>query len=226
MGSPHGPAVRRPTVWVNCACSLDGRLAFAEGKRAPLSGPEDLVRVQELRAEVDAILVGVGTVVKDDPSLRVHWELLGKPPGRNPTRVIVDASGRTPSGARVLDGNTPTLIATSRRSTRKFPAHVRTVVAGADRVDLAALFAELFDLGIRKLLVEGGAEILSSVLRAGLFDRFSIYYAPVIVGGASAPPVVSGPESRGPDDVTTLELTRLERLGVGYLATYVPSPRR
>jgi 2,5-diamino-6-(ribosylamino)-4(3H)-pyrimidinone 5'-phosphate reductase len=217
---------RRPFVWVNCAASLDGRLAFAGGQRAHLSGPEDLERVQRLRADSDAILVGVGTVVKDDPSLRVHWELLGQPPGKNPTRVVVDASGRTPTNARVLDGATPTIIATSERSTRVFPPHVRTIIAGPTRVDLGRLFTALYDLGIRRLMVEGGAEILSSVLRAGLFDRFTVYYAPTVIGGATAPPVVSGPETKGSDDAVTFELVGLERVGAGYLATYAPPARK
>jgi len=222
MGPPSESPPLRPYVWVNCAASLDGRLAFAGGKRAGLSSPEDLERVQRLRADADAILVGVGTVVKDDPSLRVHWELLGQPPGKNPTRVIVDASGRTPTGARVLDGSTPTIVATSERAKRVFPPHVRTIVAGATRVDLARLFAVLHAQGFRRLMVEGGAEILSSVLREGLFDRFSIYYAPTVIGGSTAPPVVSGPETTGPDDAVPLELLGLERLGEGYLATYAP----
>ena len=226
MGSPRASSTRRPAVWVNCAASLDGRLAFAVGRRAALSGPEDLARVQRLRAGSDAILVGVGTVVKDDPSLRVHWELLGEPPGPNPTRIVVDGSGRTPASARVLDGSTPTIIATSERSKRTFPSHVRTIVAGAARVDLGRLFSVLYELGVRKLMVEGGAEILSSVLRESLFDRFSIYYAPVVVGGTTAPPVVTGPEAKGPEDVTEFELVGLERLGVGFLATYAPPGRR
>jgi 2,5-diamino-6-(ribosylamino)-4(3H)-pyrimidinone 5'-phosphate reductase len=217
-----GPVIRRPHVWVNCAASLDGRLAFAGGKRAHLSGPEDLARVQRLRAQSDAILVGVGTVVKDDPSLRVHWELLGLPPGKNPTRIVVDASGRTPAHARVLDRSTPTIVATSERATRVFPPHIRTVVSGSTRVDLGRLFATLFDLGFRQLMVEGGAEILSSVLRAKLFDRFTVYYAPVVIGGATAPTLVSGPESRDADETTTFRLLSVERIGVGYLATYAP----
>lgn len=221
MDAPKGSPAERPAVWVNCAASLDGRLAFAGGKRAHLSCPEDLARVQRLRANADAILVGVGTVVKDDPSLRVHWELLGETPGKNPTRVVVDASGRTPSNARVLDGSTPTIIATSERSTRVFPPHVRTIVAGASRVDLRRLFGLLYGLGIRRLMVEGGAEILSSVLREGLFDRFTIFYAPTVIGGTTAPPVVSGPETSTTDDATTLELVGLERVGIGYVATYV-----
>ena len=226
MGSPGKGSRRRPAVWVNCAASLDGRLAFAGGKRAALSGPEDLERVQHLRAGSDAILIGVGTVIKDDPSLRVHWELLGEPPGPNPTRVIVDGSGRTPVTARVLDGSTPTIVATSERCTRTFPPQVRRVVAGKTRVDLADLFEQLYGLGVRRLMVEGGAEILSSVLRDALFDRFSVYYAPLVVGGATAPPMVSGPETAGPEDLAAFELIGLERLGPGYLATYAPSGRR
>lgn len=226
MGSPGDSALRRPAVWVNCAASLDGRIAFAGGKRAALSGPEDLVRVHRLRAGSDAILVGVGTVVKDDPSLRVHWELLGEPAGPNPTRIVVDGSGRTPTNARVLDGSTPTIVATSERSTRTFPPHVKRIVAGSRRVDMGRLFSQLYDIGIRKLMVEGGAEILSSVLREGLFDRFSVYYAPIVVGGATAPSMVSGPETLGPEGVAPLELLGLERLGAGYLATYARSGQR
>lgn len=226
MGVPEGLAARRPVVWVNCAASLDGRLAFAGGVRARLSSPEDLLRVQRLRASADAVLVGVGTVVKDDPSLRVHWDMLEEPARPNPTRVVIDASGRTPEGARVLDGSAPTIIATSERSSRTFPAHVRTIVAGRSRVDLAQLFAHLHSSGIRKLMVEGGAEVLSSVLRGGLFDRLTIYYAPVIIGGSSAPPIVSGSETPSPDELLRLHLEGVDRVGEGYVATYVPGAAR
>ncbi|EQD29124.1 2,5-diamino-6-hydroxy-4-(5-phosphoribosylamino)pyrimidine 1-reductase, partial [mine drainage metagenome] len=105
----------RPFVWLNAAMSLDGRLAYAEGRRALLSGPEDLRRVQDLRRSLDAILVGSGTVLADDPSLRVHWERVVEDPplrGAQPTRVVLDARGRLPSGARVLDGSLPTLVFT------------------------------------------------------------------------------------------------------------------
>ena len=226
MGSPNDAQAPRPTVWVNCAASLDGRIAFAGGKPAALSGPEDMERVQRLRAGSDAILVGVGTIIEDDPSLRVHWELLGSPPGRNPARVVVDGSGRTPPNARVLDGSIPAIIATSERSTRTFPSNVTVVVAGETRVDLGRLFEVLRELGIRKLMVEGGAQILSSVLRGGLFDVLSVYYAPVVIGGTTAPPVVSGPETPTLEDVTTFELVALEQLGTGYLASYTLPGRR
>ncbi|HTT15047.1 MAG TPA: dihydrofolate reductase family protein [Thermoplasmata archaeon] len=210
----------RPAVWVNCAASLDGRLAFAGGRRARLSSPEDLVRVQRLRANADAILVGVGTVILDDPALRVHWDLLGEPEGPNPTRVVVDASGRTPAHARVLDGSAPTIVGTSRANGRSYPAHVEVVVAGADTVDLAELFRALAQRGLRRLLVEGGASILSSVLRGGLFDRFTIYYAPVVIGGPTAPPVARGPDVVALDQAVPLVLESLDRVGEGYVATY------
>ncbi len=212
----------RPEVWVNCAASFDGRLAYADGARARLSSSEDLVRVQKLRRDSDAILVGVGTVVKDDPSLRVHWELLGEPVGRNPTRVVVDGSGRTPESARVLDQTAPTIIATSRRSTRHFPPHVRVVVCGERRVEIPELFLRLHDLGVRRILVEGGAAILSSVLRSGLFDRLTVYTAPVGIGGATAPPVLAGPETRGSDETVDLHLVGIDRVGEGFVATYTP----
>lgn len=219
-GAPPRP--QRPAVWVNCAASADGRLAYAGGRRARLSSPEDLVRVQRLRANSDAILVGVGTVVADDPSLRVHWDLLGEPEGRSPTRIVVDSTGRTPDRARVLDGSVPTLVAVAARCRRAFPEGVETIVAGPTTVDLAELFVRLHERGIRRLMVEGGAEILSSVLRGGLFDRFTVYYAPRVIGGASAPPVAAGPDVGTDVPPVELRLTALERLGEGFLATYVP----
>ncbi len=221
IGPGEFPA-RRPSVWVNCAASLDGRLAYAGGARARLSAAEDLVRVQRLRAFSDAILVGVGTVLHDDPSLRVHWELLGERPRRDPTRVVLDSTGRTPATAKVLDGTAPTVVATSERSTRVFPSHVHAIVVGRTRVDLASLLPLLYEIGIRRLMVEGGADVIASTLRGGLFDRLTIYYAPVVIGGTTAPPVATGSETRGAADAVPLSLVGLERLGEGYVATYVP----
>jgi 2,5-diamino-6-(ribosylamino)-4(3H)-pyrimidinone 5'-phosphate reductase len=215
----------RPHVWVNCAVSLDGRLAFAGGARARLSGPEDLERVHRIRAGSDAILVGVGTVVKDDPSLRVHWELLGEEPRRVPLRVIVDGSGRLPDRSRVLDGSIPTIVATTEHNPRRYPDGVQRIEAGQDSVDLARVFGRLRDQGVERLMVEGGGRILASVARAGLFDRWTIYYAPVVIGGTTAPPMVEGAEAVGPPDLVGVRLEGLERLGTGYVATYVPGAR-
>jgi len=216
------PPADRPWVVLNCAVSMDGRLAFAGGARARLSSPEDLERVQKLRSEVDGIVVGVGTVVLDDPSLRVHWELLGRAPGPSPARIVVDGTGRTPETARVLDRSAPTIVLVSERSRRKFPSHVRTIVAGKDRVDLPRAFGELRREGHRRLLVEGGAAVLASVARAGLFDRWTVYYAPVAIGGTTAPPLLAGPETHGFDESVRLRLSGVAPLGDGFVATFVP----
>jgi len=216
------PPPGRLSVWLNCAVSLDGRLAFAEGARARLSSPEDLERVHRLRAAVDGIVVGVGTVLADDPSLHVRWELVGRPPGPGPQRIILDSRGRIPERARVLDGSAPTIVATTRQNRRSYPSPVRTVIAGDETVDLGALFEELRRLGLRRLLVEGGAAVLASVVRAGLFDRWTIYYAPVVIGGSRAPPMLSGRESHDFAGSVRVKLADLERLGDGFLATFVP----
>ena len=214
------PTPARPRIHLNCAVSLDGRLAYAGGRRALLSGPQDLARVQGLRASLDAILVGVGTVIADDPSLRVHWDLLGKAPGRSPLRVVLDASGRTPPTARVLDGSQPTLLVTSVDSRREYPVPVEVFRAGTDRVDLPELLEELVRRGIRSLLVEGGSEVLASVLRAGLVDELTVFVAPVVIGGRTAPTMVAGAET-----VDTAGAVRLRRgaavsLDDGFLLSY------
>jgi 2,5-diamino-6-(ribosylamino)-4(3H)-pyrimidinone 5'-phosphate reductase len=213
----------RPEIFVNCAVSLDGRLAYAGGRRARISGPEDLARVQWLRADVDAILVGVGTVLLDDPSLRVHWEMIDRPVGKDPARVVVDSNGRTPPTARVLDGSAPTVFAVSTTCQRTFPAGVDVVRAGAPRVDLGAVFAELGRRGVRKLLVEGGAEILASVLRSDLWDRLTVYVAPVAIGGPTAPPMLGGPDSADGTATVPLRFVGAEPTDDGVLLTYRPA---
>jgi 2,5-diamino-6-(ribosylamino)-4(3H)-pyrimidinone 5'-phosphate reductase len=223
MPERPGASDLRPHVWVNCAVSVDGRLALDGGGRLALSGPEDLRRVHGLRASSDAILVGVGTVVHDDPSLSVHWDLLGEAVRTPPTRVVVDASGRTPAHARVLDGSVRTIVATTDRNTRSYPDRVERIVAGHDEVELGTLFVRLRERGIERLMVEGGARILAAVARQGLFDRWTVYTAPVIVGAGTAPALVEGPAAVRPEDLSRFRLASVEPLGEGFVATYLPA---
>ncbi len=214
----------RPEVWVNCAASADGRIAFRGGLRARLSSPEDLRRVHTLRSQVDGIVVGVGTVILDDPSLGIRWERIGQPPGPPPHRIVVDGSGRTPPGARVLDGSQPTTVATTSRSRRTFPEGVRTIVAGTDRVDFGQLFAALRAAGMRRLLVEGGAQVLATVLGERRFDRLTVYYAPTLLGDAGAPPIVARAAASSFDSAIPLTLEGVAPVGEGYVASYIPAP--
>ena len=219
-----GPAtIGRPYVQVNCAVSLDGRLAFAGGKRAALSGPTDLARVQRLRAELGAVLVGVGTVILDDPSLRVHWELLRRPPGPSPVRICLDGSGRLPTSARFLDGSQPTIVATTESARRTYPSSVETLVAGAGpEVDLPSLLQALAARGLRGVLVEGGSRVIASFLRAGVVDRMTVYVAPVLIGGATAPSLMAGPETHSPDEWIELLRESVEPLDDGVLLSLRP----
>lgn len=217
-----GPAENHLTVRVNCAISLDGRLAYAGGERARLSGRDDLTRVMRIRAAVDGILVGVGTVLTDDPSLRVHWELLGGAPGKSPTRIILDSQGRIPAEAKVLDGSIPTLVASADGCTREYPSHVQRFVGGSPRVDLEALLAHLHSLGMRSILVEGGGQVLASFLRAGLFDELTVFVAPLIIGGESAPRMVGGPDEPGAEGAVPLRRTATRPLDHGVLLTFSP----
>ncbi len=218
---PFGPG--RPRVIVNCAVSVDGRLAYAKGRRAHLSGPEDLHRVHALRADADAILVGIGTVLLDDPSLRVKPEMLDRPNGRTPLRVVIDSNGRTPVAARVLDRTAPTLVATSAGCEREFPPDVARFRGGATGGDLPGLLEHLVARGIRSVLVEGGARVIASFVRAGLVDRLHVYVAPVLIGGTTAPSLMLGPECPGPEAAVGLAVESVERLGAGTLITYRPA---
>ncbi|MCI4345687.1 MAG: dihydrofolate reductase family protein [Thermoplasmata archaeon] len=205
-------ASRRPEVLVNCAVSLDGKLAYAGGARARLSGPNDLRRVQELRAKCDAILVGAGTVRLDDPSLRVHWELLGTAPRRDPAH------------SRVLDGSRPTLIAVPRGSHRVYPTGVEQWRSTRDRVELAPLLDHLAGRGVSRILVEGGATVLASFFRQMLVDELTVYVAPLLIGGSTAPSLLGGEECPDAERAIPLARTGVEPLDDGVLLRFRPRP--
>jgi len=177
----------RPTVTVSYAQTLDGRLATADGRSQWISGPESLRFTHGLRAAHDAVVVGVGTVCQDDPRLTVRLV-----EGRNPLRVVVDSTLRLPVASAVLaDGAAAgTLLATTERAPAvrrdalsALGATVLTLPHDADgRVDLGALLAELHACQVGSAMVEGGAALITSVLRARLADRLAVCIAPKILG--------------------------------------------
>ncbi len=196
--------------------SLDGKIAFADGRPARLSNEEDLARMHRLRAEVDAILVGVGTVLKDDPKLTVKAEYAK---GRNPLRVVLDSGGKTPDHAHVLDGSAETLIATTVDCTREF-ARAQVFRAGKDEVDLVALLDHLSSRGVKTVLVEGGSTAIWSFLRQRLADELRVFVASTVLGGHAAPTLAGGPGVRSLEDSFRLRLEKVERLGDGLLIEY------
>jgi len=206
----------RPRVVINAAMSVDGKIALSDGKGVRLSNEEDLRRVHRLRAKVDAILVGVGTVLKDDPKLTVKTEYAK---GRNPLRVVLDSDGKTPATSHVLDGSAATLIVTSEECKRTFaPAEVLRI--GKNEVDLPGLLDRLAARNVRSILVEGGSTVIWSFLRKGLADELKVFVSSRVLGGHAAPTLAGGPGVTSLDEAPRLRLERIERLGDGALLEY------
>lgn len=206
-------------VHVNAAMSVDGKLSTRHRDQVTISGPNDFDRVAELRRTQDGILVGVGTILADDPALTVD------PPESTPTRIVADTDARTPTDATVLDDRAPTIVligesAPPERVSALEAAGATTVAAGTDRVDLSSAFATLETRGIESLLVEGGGELIFSLFDAGLVDTLTVYIGSVVIGGAEAPTLVDGTGFGHPDSFPQLRLRALEEIDDGILATY------
>jgi 2,5-diamino-6-(ribosylamino)-4(3H)-pyrimidinone 5'-phosphate reductase len=223
-------------VTVNAATSLDGKLSTREREQVVLSGPADFARVDRLRATVDAVLVGVGTVLADDPSLTVDDPDLvetrsARGDAPQPTRVVADSRGRTPTDARILDDAAPTVVLTTDAAPtdriEQYRSAGATVLVRRDesadspRVSLPDAFDALEDRGIEHVLVEGGGEVLFSLFDAGLVDRLSVYVAPTILGGRDAPTLVDGAGFLDPAQAPALELTDVERMDDGLVLSFV-----
>lgn len=188
----------RPFVVLKMASSLDGKTAATDGTSRWITSEAARADVQRLRAWADAIVVGAGTALADDPSLTVRGpELRG---ARPPMRVLVDSAGRVAAGLRLFDRSAPTLVATTDRAPD--PSVRAWTDAGADvvmldrdgdgRVSLAALVAELGKRDVQGALLEGGATLAWSAIRDDQIDRVVVYVAPMLVGGSAAPTMLDG----------------------------------
>jgi diaminohydroxyphosphoribosylaminopyrimidine deaminase/5-amino-6-(5-phosphoribosylamino)uracil reductase len=209
----------RPRVTLKAAASLDGKVAAPDGTSQWITGPAARADGHRLRAEADAVLVGAGTALADDPRLTVR---LPGHAGRQPLRVLADATGRVGPGGHLFDGEAPTLVATT-------PAAPGTAVdawkaAGAEvlickqdpggrGVDLDDLLRALAARGVLELLVEGGPRLQASLWAAGLADRLVWYLAPLAIGGAGAPGLLGGAGAATLADARRLRLASVDRLG-------------
>jgi riboflavin-specific deaminase-like protein len=201
--------------------SADGKIGFVTRAQAKISSEEDLRRVHKLRAASDAIVVGIGTVLADDPKLTVGREYAR---GKNPIRIILDSRGRTPKGAHVLDGKVPTIIFTNSRCNRNF-GRAEVIGCGEGRVNLVEMLDILSKKGVRKVLVEGGEAVIWSFLSEGLVDQFKVFTGSIVLGGKGGPTPAGGPGVRRIEDALHLRLRKVTRLGGGVLLEYVPAVR-
>jgi diaminohydroxyphosphoribosylaminopyrimidine deaminase/5-amino-6-(5-phosphoribosylamino)uracil reductase len=207
-----------PFVTLKMAASLDGKVAARDGTSRWITGEEARRDVHRLRAASGAILVGAGTVVADDPSLTVR--LTGFR-GRPPLRVVVDAAGRASAAAALFDAAAPTLVVTAagvdeglRRAWEDRGAEVVVVEGGAVvSVSLEALVELLGKREIQSVLIEGGPSLAWSAVEAGVVDRFVLYVAPKLVGGAGAPGILGGDGVGTLADALPVEIASVERVG-------------
>jgi 2,5-diamino-6-(ribosylamino)-4(3H)-pyrimidinone 5'-phosphate reductase len=215
-------------VVVNAAMSADGKLSSREREQIAISGPRDFDRVDTLRADSDAVMVGVGTVLADDPSLtldsdRRRADRLERGDPASPARVVADSQLRTPLDARVLSDDAETVLlagadAPGERASQLESAGATVLRAGRGRVDLPAALSALESRGIDQLMVEGGGELIYSLFAADLVDRLSVFVGSLVIGGRDAPTLADGDGFR--DGFPTLTLDSVERIDDGALLAY------
>lgn len=177
----------RPQVTLKLATSLDGRIAMASGESRWITGEAARLEGHRLRAAHDAILVGVETVLADDPELTAR--LHGRPVDQ-PLRVVLDSGLRTPPKAKVASGG-DSLILTAAPPSRVGTAVVEQVEASEGRPSVIACLSALKRRGVASVLIEGGGQVAASFLRAGLVDRLEWFRAPILLGGEGRPCVAA-----------------------------------
>ncbi|HPY60555.1 MAG TPA: 2,5-diamino-6-(ribosylamino)-4(3H)-pyrimidinone 5'-phosphate reductase [Methanospirillum sp.] len=217
----------RPYVIVNVAVSADGKLSTRERRQVKISGKDDFDRVDELKAGCDAIMVGIGTVLADDPSLTVKSDARidararnGKP--EHPVRIVVDSKGRTPPDAKILHkGPGLRIIAVSDMASEgdvtALKQHAKVIHAGGEFVDLLILLEKLHELGINRLMVEGGGTLIWGLLSAGLVDELLVFVGNIIIGGKDAPTLADGTGYIYEPDFISLELVHALPMEEGVL---------
>jgi len=202
----------RPFVTAKFAMSLDGKIATTTGESRWISGEQSRLHAHRLRHQHDAILVGINTVLQDDPELTTRVE---GHDARQPLRIVLDSQLRIRQSARVVGANT--LIATTRQG-NVGAAEVLTLPATEEgRVNLEALLDELGRRDVLSVLVEGGGEVHASLFARGLVDKVVAYVAPRLIGGRDAPGPLGGKGIERLDDATNLTETDVTRLGDDFL---------
>lgn len=217
----------RPHVVVNVAMSADGKLSTRERRQVRISGSQDFNRVDRLKAGCDAVMVGIGTVLADDPSLTVKGEECrqhrrDRGADEHPARIVVDSRARIPLDASILHkGSGQRIVAVSRKADpvkiAALAAYATVIPTGEQQVDLADLMDELGRRGIRRIMVEGGGELIASLIREGLVDEIYTFIGNLVIGGKEAPTLADGEGCIDEKDFCRLTLIETRRIENGIL---------
>lgn len=225
----------RPSVVVNVAMSADGKLSTRERRQIKISGAVDLARVDRLKADCDAVMVGIGTVLADDPSLTVkNPDLKSRRQqegnAEHPVRVVIDSRARISPDASVLnkgDGLRVVAVSESADPARVdvLRAKATVIVTGDEEVDLARVLDELGAMGIRRLMVEGGGTLIAGLVRARLVDEMYTYIGSIVIGGKDAPTLADGPGWIKEAEFARLVLADVTRMDDGILLHWTVKPQ-
>lgn len=220
-----------PFVLLKAGASLDGRLATSRGDSKWITSEESRLRVHQIRNEYDAVLVGIGTVLNDNPLLTVRLE---SKKTKNPVRVIIDSLARIPFSAQVVSTakEVPTILATTEQASME---KIRTlqelglgiVITGSKNghVDLEQLLAKLAERDITSLMVEGGSRLNGALFEAGLVDKLVFFYSPMLIGGQEAPAMIGGKGTETLSGALKLEISQVERVGEDIMVTAYPKQK-
>jgi len=223
----HNMLNNKPFVISKFAMTLDGKIATHNGHSKWITSEEARLQVHKLRHEIDGILVGVGTVVADDPMLTTR---LPHREGKNPVRIILDSELKTPLKAKVVDtSEAQTIIVcgqevdeTKLKQLKEKGVEILSVSKTEYGLNLHEMLDELYKIGITDLLVEGGAEINGSFLRSRLINKFLVYMAPKILGGRNSKSPFAGIDIDHVDEGLQLEIDSIEQLGPDLCITAYP----
>lgn len=217
----------RPFIFINAAMSADGKISTVKRNQVRISGDNDFQRVDHMRAGADALMVGIGTVLADNPSLTIKSRSLqnerkNRCGCENPMRIVVDSMARTPLDADIFrKGMGERLIAVCESAPAERVDKLREkaliITAGRERVDLVALMHGLKGMGVDTLMVEGGATLNWALISRGLVDEVYTYVGAIILGGENAPSLVDGEGYDDSKKAARLELLSVEKLDNGAL---------
>ena len=183
----------KPYIHLNSAMTADGKIATKDST-LNISGHDDLIRVHNLRKKYDAIMVGINTILIDNPRLSIHK--IDSKKEDNPTRIVIDSSARTPLDSRVLNDDADTIIITSDKAEKedieRLSKKALVFSVGDDKVNLTEAMDKLYEMGIASILLEGGATLNYSMLEERLVDKISVCIGSKILGGKDSVTLVDG----------------------------------
>ena len=221
-----------PFTIAKFAMSLDGKISTRSGESKWITGPESRAIVHNVRKTCDAILVGVNTVILDDPQLTAR-DQQGLPLDHQPLKVIIDTHGRTPPTSRFLSEPGQSLLFCSENApTEKVSALIQagarvihTKQSQDGQIDLPSVMEHLGEIGVVKALIEGGGSIIGSFFDSGLIDKVYAFSAPIIIGGINAPSPVEGLGVQLMKEVYELRHIKYTQAGKDLLTIGYPTRR-